>query len=70
MIETFDEFRAESCQRLAPTRLCWRVGQIGQQREMEITVVVCERTDFEVVDDLANLLFVQQERRNCHQGGA
>ena len=45
-------------------------GKIGQQREVQVGLAIGEETHFEIVDQLAHLLFVQQQRRHGHQRGA
>ena len=39
-----------------------RIRQVGEQREMQIRIVICQEPDFEVFGQAANLLFIQQQR--------
>ena len=50
----------------------WVVGirQIGNQREVDVGIVIAQEADFEIFDEAANLLFVQQQRGNGDQGQA
>ena len=37
------------------------VGQVGEQREVNVGVVIAEEPDFEIFDQAVHLLFVQQQ---------
>ena len=49
--------------------LLTRVGKIGEQREVQIGIAIGQEADFEIVDQFAHLLFIQQQRRHGDERG-
>src|SRR3954465_13420662 len=47
-----------------------RIGQVRKQREGDARVPVHEVTNLQIIDELPDLLFVNQQRWDCHHGGA
>ena len=41
-----------------------RVGQVGEQSEVQVGILISEKADLQIIDDLSHLLLVQQKRWN------
>ena len=71
-IEFVDEMNCQVDQRIGviDVRLAYRVGQIGEQSKMQMRIAIGEKANFEIGDQVAHLLFVEQQGGHGHQSGA
>ena len=47
-----------------------RVGQIGDDRKVNVTVVIAMETNLQILHQRVYLLFAEQQRRDRNQSGA
>ena len=69
-VQVADEFGAEFDQRIVFLRRFLRVGQVGDQREVDVGIVIADVANLKVLDQAADLLFVEQQAGNGDQSKA
>ena len=70
LVQFLNERRTQLDQRILFAGAVIGIGQIGKQSEVNVGIVIAEVTNFKILDQSVDLLFVEKERGNGDESHA